>query len=160
MKIIKNNITKEENFEEQNLKFPMKVICENCKSEIELDENDVEVGAFGLYNFTCPCCDELSGANDGIELTSDNLQFPKHYYHFGDGVHISENEIDRYVKECINSLRNSSDENFYHTCTGSGDTIVHVMRYDDDENFVINVCRDYYETEIPYTEEDKEKWCE
>lgn len=157
MKVIKNNITNEK---ETKSKFPMKVICEHCESEIELEENDVEVGKLGLYYFNCPCCGELSDIDDGINLTSENLEFPKHYYHFGGGVHISENEINRYVKECINSLRNSTDENFYHTCTGSGDTIVHVSRYDDDENFVINVCRNYYETEISYTEEDKEKWCE
>lgn len=156
MKVIKNN---NNNVKETKSKFPMKVICEHCKSEIELEENDVEVGKLGLYYFNCPCCGELSDINDGIDLTSENLDFPKHYYHFGDGVHISDKEINSYVKECINSLRNSTDENFYHTCTGSGDTIVHVSRYDDDENFVINVCRNYYETEIPYTEEDKEKWC-
>lgn len=155
MKVIKNN-----NEKEVKSKFPMKVICEHCESEIELEENDAEVGTYGLYFFTCPCCCGLSEADDGIDLTSENLDFPKHYYHFGNGAHISDKEIDAYVKECINSLRNSTDKNFYHTCTGSGDTIVHVRRYDDDENFVIDVCRNYYEVEIPYTEEDKEKWCE
>ncbi len=158
MKVIKNNIEKE--LKETKTKFPMKVICEYCGSEIELEESDVGVGAFGVYNFTCPCCGELSSVDDGIELTSENLDFPKHYYHFGDGVHISDDEINKYVKDCINSLRNSTDENFYHTFTGLGDTIIHVTRYNDDENFVINVCKNYYETEIPYTEEDKEKWCE
>lgn len=157
MKVIKNNATNEK---ETKSKFPMKTICEHCGSEIELEENDVETGQFGLYYFNCPCCGDNSYMDDGINLTSDNLQFPKHYYHFGDGAYISDKEIDMYVKKCIDSLRNSTDENFYHTCTGIGDTIVHVMRYDDDENFVIDVCRNYYETEIPYTEEDKEKWCE
>lgn len=155
MKVIKNNIANE-----KETKFPMKAICEYCGSEIELEENDVEVGEFGLYFFTCPCCGGLSDADDGIDLTSENLDFPKHYYDFSDGKNIPNEEINRYVKECINSLRNSTDENFYHTCTGGGDTIVHVRRYDDDENFVINVCKNYYEVEIPYTEEDKEKWCE
>lgn len=159
MKVIKNNITKEEYFEEQILKFPMKVICEHCGSEFELEENDVEIGQFGLYYFTCPCCGDTSYIDNGIELTSENLDFPKHYYDFSDGKNIPNEEINRYVKECINSLRNSTDENFYHTCTGSGDTIVHVTRYDEDENFVIDVCKNYYEVEIPYTEKDKEKWC-
>lgn len=154
MNVIKNN-----NEKETKSKFPMKIICEHCRSEIELEENDVEIGQFGLYCFTCPCCGDTSCIDNGIELTSENLKFPKHYYDFSGGKNIPNEEINRYVKECINSLRNSTDKNFYHTCAGRGDTIVHVTRYDDDESFVINVCRNYYETEIPYTKEDKEKWC-
>lgn len=156
MKIIKNNTTNEK---ETNSKFPIKVVCEHCGSEIELEERDVEVGANGCYYFNCPCCKEMSYIDNGIELTVDNLNFPQHYYDFSNGRNISNEEINQYVKICIDSLRNSTDKNLYHVSTGTGDTAVHVNRYDDDEALCVQVAKGYYEVHIPYTEEDKEKWC-
>jgi hypothetical protein len=53
------------------------------------------------------CCGEEIEIDDGIDLTSENLRFPQHYYSFENGKDLSNDEIDKYVKECINALRNS-----------------------------------------------------
>lgn len=159
MKIIKNNnIPKEEKVKP---KFPMKLTCENCGSEFEIDEDDVKIGYLGLYKLKngCPCCGEGVEIDDGINLTSENLHFPQHYYSFENGVDLSNEEIDRYVKEYIKALRNSDNKEFYHVYTGSGNTLIHITRYNDDEEFVVQVAKGYYEVDIPYTEEDKKKWC-
>lgn len=154
MKIIKNNITNEK---ETNSNFPIKAMCEHCGSEIELEERDVEVGVLGLYEFVCPCCSKTSCVDDGIELTSENLEFPKHYYNFSYGKNVSNEKINQYVKECIDVLRNSDEEDFYYIRTGN--VYVGVRRFDGDEEFCITVAKGYYEVDIPYTEQDKEKWC-
>lgn len=157
MKVIKNNIGKET--KKTKSKFPMKTICEHCGSEIELEENDVEIGQFGLYYFNCPCCGDNSYMNDGINLTSDNLNFPKHYYYFTNKKNVSNEEINQYVKQCINTLRNSIENDFHHTSISTGDTYVGVRKLDEDKEFCITVAKGYYVTTIPYTEKDKEKWC-
>ena len=165
MKIIKNNANLQDMVEKEKEikpKFPMKLTCSECGSEFEVDEDDVEVGVMGLYELKngCPCCGEEVEIDDGIDLTSDMLRFPQHYYSFENGVNLSDEEIDKYVKGRIEALRNSDDKTFYSTCTGSGNSFIIVSRYDDDENFCVDVCKGYYEVNIPYTEEDKRKWCE
>jgi hypothetical protein len=52
-----------------------------------------------------------------------------------------------------------NNKGFYNTSTGTGNLFINVTRYDDDEEFVVQVAKGYYETDVPYTEEDKKKWC-
>lgn len=161
MKVIKNNMDIEtESTVAKNAtpKFPTKAVCENCESEIELDEVDVEEGEFGLYKFICPCCGKESFADCGITLTSENVSFPKHYFCSEDGINISDDEINKMVKKCIETLRNSNDKDVYSTFTEIGNTFVFVQRFDGDENFEVVVSKDYYDTIIDYTEEDKIKF--
>jgi len=163
MKIIKNNANLQDMIEKEKekSKFPMKLTCSECGSEFEVEESDLEVGELGLYQLPngCPCCGSEIEIDDGIDLTVDNVNFPQHYYRFN-GRQLDDDEINKYVKECIETLRNTDDKNFYHTFTGSGSTVVHVMRYEGDKDFVVDVCNEYYETNIPFTKEDEEKWCE
>lgn len=62
------------------------------------------------------------------------------------------------VKECIETLRNSNDKNFYSTSIEIGDTHIGVSRYDGDQVFNVVVSKDYYETDVPFTEKDKMKF--
>lgn len=157
MRIINNN--KDESITKENPKFPMRVICEHCESEVEVDENDVRVGEFGLYKFTCPVCGKESFIDDeGLTLTTENLKFPDHYHGSFNGVNISNEEIDKMVKECIETLRNSNDKNFYSTSIETGDTHIGVSRYDGDQVFNVVISKDYYETYVPFTNEDKMKF--
>jgi DNA-directed RNA polymerase subunit M/transcription elongation factor TFIIS len=157
MRIINN--TKDESITKENPKFPMRVICEHCESEIEVDEKDVKIGEFGLYKFTCPVCGKESFVDDeGLTLTTENLKFPDHYHSSFNGVNISNEEIDKMVKDCIKRLRETNDKTVYSTFTECGNTYVAVNRYDGDQVFNVVVSKDYYETDVPFTEEDKMKF--
>lgn len=124
--------------------------CESCDSEFEADEDDTYIGALGCRYVKCPCCEYENILDDGITLTTENLSFPKHYFNFKNAVKLSDNDVDRYVKECIEALRNSKDKNFYATHTGTGDTHVFVFKYDGDEEYVVYVGKGGYETNVPF----------
>ena len=130
--------------------------CENCKSIFEFEAEDEYIGALGIAYVKCPVCGDEIIYDDGIVLTRENVKFPQHYFRFGgdDCVMLSNKETDRYVRECIDALRNSDDKNFYATHTGTGDTHVFVFRYDGDEEYFVYVGKNGYETNVPFTEDD------
>ena len=134
--------------------YPMIVTCDDCGSDFEIEYDDTYIGALGCRNVKCPCCGYENMVDDGIQLTKDNLKFPDHYFSFANGIKISDEEIDRYVRECIEALRNSKDNSFYATRTGTGDTHVFVFRYDGDEEYVVYVGKGGYETNIPFEDVD------
>lgn len=156
MKIIKNNANLNDMIDEEKekSKFPIKAKCENCSSEIELEESDLGVGEFGLYKFTCPCCGKESYLDNGITLTKDNVRFPQHYFNYSDGRNVEDDEINRMVKVCIQSLKNN--KNKYNTYMQMGNSFVNVTRYDGEKNYEVQVTKNYYSTEIPFDEEDEE----
>lgn len=58
MKIIKKN---------EQIKpsiFPFITKCEYCGAELELDESDVHIGSYGLYDYICPCCNKKNKLGD------------------------------------------------------------------------------------------------
>ena len=130
--------------------------CEKCKSIFEFDADDEYIGALGVAYIDCPVCGNRIVYDDGINLTTENLRFPRHYFYFGgdDTVLLSSRETDRYVRECIDALRNSDDKNFYATHAGTGDTHVFVFKYDGDEEYFVYVGKNGYETNVPFSDED------
>ena len=134
--------------------YPMIVTCDNCGSDYEIEYDDTYIGALGCRYVKCPCCGYENMIDDGIQLTKDNLKFPDHYFSFANGVKVSDEAVDKYVKECIEALRNSTDKNFYATQTGTGDTHVFVFKYDGDEEYVVYVGKGGYETNVPFEDVD------
>ena len=134
--------------------FPMRVICYNCESELEIEEQDTHVGYYGAMYFTCPVCGEESMIDelDGITLTKDNIEFPQHFYYFGNGVDLTSEEIRKYINDAIKFFRKNPD-NFCYT-TGSGNTGILVQNFSGDHEYHVVVTKDFYETEIPYETKD------
>ena len=131
-----------------------KITCENCDSELEVEDDDIQVGTHGMGYVVCPCCGEETYADelaDYFQLTKDNVEFPTHYYSFSDGVHIDDDTVNKWVKECIEEF-DPNDENDWCRFTGSGDTMVFVSKLDEDEEYDVYVCKNYYETFIPFNE--------
>lgn len=147
MKIIKSN-------KQTQIKYPMRVKCYNCESELEVEEQDTHVGYPGAMYFTCPVCGKESMIDelDGITLTKDNIEFPQHFYYFGNGVDLSSKEIRKYINDAINFFRNNPDS-FCYT-TGSGNTGILVQNFSGDHEYHVVVTKDFYETEIPYGTKD------
>lgn len=151
MKIIKNNYMSTDSVVRKPI---WHITCAKCNSELIAEEEDTYIGALGCRYVKCPCCGEENMLDDGITLTKDNLSFPKHYFSFKNGVKLSNKEVDKYVKECIEALRNSTDNNFYATQTGTGDTHVFVFKYDGDEEYFVYVGRGGYVTQVPFEDVD------
>ena len=129
-----------------------KITCENCDSELEVEDDDIQVGTHGMGYVVCPCCGEETYADelaDYFQLTKDNVEFPTHYYSFSDGVHIDDDTVNKWVKECIEEF-DPNDENDWCRFTGRGDTMVFVSKLDEDEEYDVYVCKNYYETFIPF----------
>ena len=89
---------------------------------------------------------------DGIILTEDNIEFPKHFYCFKDGVDVTSEEIKEYIKDAIKFFRNNPSCFCYST--GSGNTSVIVLNFSGDEEYAVNVAKGYYEAHIPYGDKD------
>lgn len=77
-----------------------------------------------------------------------NPKFPVDYYSFENGSPISNQQIDKWVAECVNFLKENKDEK--SAAVASGDTLIVASR--DDGNIEINVCKKYFS----YTLEDNE----
>lgn len=149
MRVIKNNMNKP-------MKESYKITCENCESELEITEDDIEsYGFLGISYVTCPICGK-STATDIEELdkkiTLDNMVFPDNFYSFGNGVPLSPEDINRYIKNGVKYFRENPSSFAY--ITGSGDTFVAVCNYSGDEQYTVVVAKGYYEGEIPYDSED------
>lgn len=129
-----------------------KITCEHCGSELEVEDDDIQVGTYGAGYVVCPCCGEETYADelaDYFPLTKDNVEFPTHYYSFNNGVHIDDDTINKWVKECIEKF-DPNDENDWCRFTESGNTMVFVFKLDEDEEYDVYVCKNYYETFIPF----------
>lgn len=159
MKVLKNNFNENETYK-SNVRikpYPRIHICENCRSELEYDEEDLVEGVFGAMHIECPLCgysNMLDGNEHDVTLTKDNIKFPIHFHHTSKengAVEISSDEIKKWIKKCIDNLR-TSDE--FATYTGSGDTHVIVFKLDGDENYEVIVTKNYYSTYIPFEKED------
>lgn len=164
MKILKNNFEKIETYK-SNVRikpYPRTLICENCESELEYEEEDLVEGVFGAMYIECPLCgysNMLDGNEHDVTLTKDNVNFPVHFYHISKengAVEISSDRVKEWIKYCINHLRNDKDsaDSAGYCYTGSGDTMVYAFKLDGDEEYEVVVTKDYYSTYIPFENED------
>lgn len=158
MKVIKNNL--DPNTEEKSRSYPREHICEKCESELEYDENDVYVGWMGCAYIKCPVCGEENMLEDNefaIKLSSENIEFPKHFHHISKdtgAIDISSNEIQKWIQAGIKDFRRHPKEKYDYSCQ-CGDTFLHIYRdnyYDDIYRIIIS--KDYYETIIPFEYKD------
>lgn len=95
----------------------------------------------------------------GITLTKDNIKFPVHFYRTKTdkiGVkEVADQEVVDEIKRGIEYLRINKNE--YYWFTSHGDLFLIIFKYDGDEEYNVLVTRDWYETNIPF-EEDDYKW--
>ena len=142
MRVIEDNFNKEKFNKTENI-----YTCNNCMSKIDVDDKDLQVGELGNYYYICPCCGVKAYLDSGIELNKDTIRFPQHYYSTASGIDISDNKIDKMVKECIDRIEKIGS-NFAYTATGN--TFVLVTReYEDvEDGYNIFVSKGYYESYV------------
>lgn len=164
MKVLKNNyigeplVNKIANIVEP---YPRKHICDNCGSELEYEESDMRMGMYGCMFIDCPLCgydNMLDDNENNIELTSNNIEFPTHFYHTSKetgAVDICNTEhIRERLNKAIDYFRKNKDEYFW--TSQSGNLYICVQRWAGDEVYEITVSNDLYSVEIPFQEEDKD----
>lgn len=126
-----------------------KVECD-CGAELEVEEDDIKVGTYGMGYIMCPCCqneyyDELWA--DMLILNKENLKYPIHYTTFENSLDVENEDIDEMVADCIEKLeKNPEDFVNFHMC---GNTAIFVFRFEDDNEYDVYVCKNYQETFIP-----------
>ena len=160
IKVLKDNSKNVEVKEENTTLYPLKIKCSECDSELEITEEDTHIGWMGARFINCPCCGNEAMVEewDGITLTKDNLEFPVHFNRTAKGLrHVVEVNSDEIIKEIqrgITYFRRHKDE--YYWYTSHGDLFLIVFRYSGDEEYFVMATKDFYETYIPFEDEDYE----
>ena len=121
--------------------------CEECRAELEFAFDDTYEGVLGARYLKCPACGKEIMANDieGITLNSNNIKFPKHFFEPG-GVDISDDKINDWVCQCLKIAEESNEPYGYFVHTGTGNTIVVLLAYEDEYEIIIT--KDYYQTSV------------
>ena len=139
--------------------YPRKMVCEKCRSELEYDTSDMEMGVLGCIHVKCPLCGEYNMLDDNennIVLTADNVEFPIHFFHTSKETGAVDICNNNEIKKCINSaiafFRNNKDEFAWYCC--SGNLMVFVLRFAGDEEYEVFVSNDYFDTYIPFEKAD------
>ena len=103
MKVLENNYEKS-----TGRNAVRKIVCDHCRSVLEIDESDVEYGAYGLPQITCPCCGKMiddTGDIPAETLTTENLIFPKHFHH----VSKESGAADCFERNVLKTIREQVD---------------------------------------------------
>lgn len=137
--------------------YPIIHKCECCGSELSVGKEDIKEGYLGMAYVDCPACHQRSYLE--IEeldrfVSVDDLKFPNHFYQFSgkDAKELTSDEIKEYIKRAIEFFRDNPD-NFCYV-GGTGDTEIMVLNYPGDAQYVITVCKGYYQTELDYVDDD------
>ena len=120
--------------------------CDECECELECTEEDMHDGPDGAMYITCPECDNevLIDDHDAIVLNSDNIQFPKHFWKFGDAAPVEDERVQDAIRKLLKQMEESNENDFWYWA--AGDSMVIVTNMDDEINVI--VAKDYYECNI------------
>lgn len=165
MKVIQNNY---KNIQRNTYQLPektkpkvekVKIECEKCGSVLEVSREDTHTGWLGLQFVTCPCCDYEMSIEEfddaAIDIYASNVNYPTHFTLFSKdfvAVEIPDERINKWIQEGIQYFRENPEE--YSYCIGSGNTMVHMYRHTEDEEYYVIVSKDYEEGRIQFEEED------
>lgn len=126
-----------------------KVKCPTCNSELEFESNDISENWQNNKYITCPNCARSIYLNpdnyNKIQTDIEDVEFPDSFYSFEDGLKISNEQINKWIKEATKNLKKEPENSFYNIC--SGDTAVIVLKYENN-TYSVYVCKGYYQTTI------------
>ena len=155
MKVLKDN------YKTTTCAEPMNhsIVCERCASELEYSDLDIENGAYGCALVKCPLCGYENFLDDeihDIDLTVNNVEFPIHFNHTSTETGavdcLNNEQIRECIRKAIDYFRKYKDEQYWFTSFGN--LHISVSRWDGDESYDVVVTGDYYNTFIPFEDED------
>ena len=134
MKVIKKN-------EVETSEYPKRIVCDHCGAELEYDKDDEYIGQWGMRCVTCPECMR------DVFVSDHRVEPPKWYATFdhvdsATAKELKNEDIQEYIDNCYKYLMNEAKQGDFYM-TGSGDTMVFGVRYEDTVD--LYVTRDYYE---------------
>lgn len=120
--------------------------CDKCGTTLEFEKNDARIGECGCHYVTCPRChnDVYSDELEPIKLDENNIQFPTHFWKFGNGVNIEDEKVQQWVREGLSKIKANKDMPFW--IAASGNTQVIILNYEDEYNII--VAKNYYDCDI------------
>lgn len=167
MKVLMNNASNPIDDKKVKNVNEIEVECTECGSKLIIIKDDLREYHFGGYVFNCPCCGDYSYVDDkeaitlGNKLiTIDDVKFPIHFsttLDKEDGVDVKRNnddQIEKFIKSLVNSLRESNENDDTIRYTECGDTFIAVQRFDGDEEYAIVVAKDPYITKLKFNDKD------
>lgn len=160
MKVLKDNYNEVKTISTKTIEpYPRYLICEECGSELEYEESDLKMGFLGCMHLDCPLCgcsNMLDDNENNIDLTANNIEFPAHFWHTsketGAVDRCNAEEIKTEIKRAIEYFRKNKDE--FSWFTSSGNLYVGVCRLDGEEAYDVVISNNFYDTLIPFEEED------
>ena len=121
------------------------ITCQCCHTKFAYSDDDIFQGIDGTI-VECPKCHELI-IHEKYEKMAP---FPKSYYSFINGVDIKDSEIEGYVRQGLRWLINHPEE--YHWVTGTGNTMINITWYEDDDIYSVQVAKGYYNKDFSSAE--------
>lgn len=122
------------------------VTCPECGSRFAYSDSDIENWEWETY-LHCPCCNtliQLKYEKDDLP-TIETIQYPKDFFSFKNGIPLRADEIDKWIKDCLNCL----DKDNNYSCISSGDTIVFAYKSDEDSSAAtVIVAKKYEEADV------------
>lgn len=120
--------------------FLPKYTCNRCYQRFNAESYE---GANGSEYAICSYCGNEEIVGDGVDLTSANVEFPKHFFSYKNGKPVSDATVTEWVRDSVSKLDKGIDILY----TGSGNAMAIAIKSDMDEATVI-VAKDYYETSV------------
>lgn len=137
----------------------VKIKCENCGSVLEVLREDTHIGYLGLPYVTCPCCnyemDIKEFEDDAIDIYASNVKYPTHFTVSSKdfrAIEISDEEINKWIQQGIEYFRGNPEAYYYFM--GSGNSMIHMYKFDEDKEYYVVVSKDYESGEIEFEKED------
>ena len=121
--------------------------CEYCSATFN---GEPYLGKYGAEWVACPKCGEETYVSEGIEITADTVEYPKHFFSYGEGKPVDDEQINEWIKDAVNRL----DKGIDYTGHASGDTIVLAYKSDEDySSATVIVAKKYQECEVKIPKE-------
>lgn len=168
IKVIKNNYIKAKELSEEEFNklpkikpYPRRLVCGECRSELEYDKSSIRMGEYGCIHVKCPLCNHdnmIDDHEDNITLTIDNIEFPVHFHHVSEATGAKKRdtieEVRNDIRRAVEYFRKNKDEYCFHTWCGN--LFVMVRKWSGDEIYEVVVSNDFYNMEIYFEECDYE----
>lgn len=137
MRVIENNYQdKEQEYE---------ITCPHCKSKLAYKFGDIISDSFNDSWICCPACNTEISIYDSETPTAETIQYPKDFFSYADGVPLKDEEVNKYIKECLNDLDKDTDYSY----RASGDTAVFVFKSDESlPAATVIVAKKHQETDV------------
>ena len=131
--------------------------CIHCGTVANVMFEEAFMGEYGHYIYKCPHCGKFTPLDEYLynnreDMTFDNVTYPVNFHYVSEPEYdTSDGEITTIVRDILYYLRDTKKE---CETVVQGDTIIFVLRRDDDDAYHVFVGKNFEHTEIEYTGED------